>query len=109
MNLFKSPRVTFSECLVPVIPQLRQDMLFFMSCGTLTDQDDYSTMYFIRKEPSGEQYLFNGSLTTTRDYAFGKNEKRVKTEMIGDLEFGTEDRQPDARIRLSPKDYILKY
>jgi hypothetical protein len=44
-----------------------------------------------------------------KDYAFGKNEKRVKAEMMGDIEFGMEDRQPDARIKLSPKEYILKY
>lgn len=66
-------------------------------------------MYFLRKESNGEQYLFNGGLTALKDYTLGKNEKRVKAEMMGDLEFGTEDRQPDARIRISPKDYILKY
>jgi len=66
-------------------------------------------MFFIRKEPTGEQFLFNGNLSTLKDYAFGKNEKRVKAKMTGELDFGTEDRQPDARIRLSPKDYILKY
>ncbi len=53
LSLFKSPKLSPPDCLVPLLPDLPQQTLFYLRDGTLTDQDNYTNIMFIRKDRMG--------------------------------------------------------
>jgi hypothetical protein len=110
MSLFRYPKVSQPECLVPVVRELPLTAIYYIESGSIVDMAPgcpSNTVMFIRRQNNGEQYLYTAVLNQVKDYEFGKNEKMLKAKIMGDFTFGTEEREPMARLRVSQKDYKM--